>query len=90
MPKGDLIQKLVKWTSLGKNEMVRSHVTKNIAPNVKVAMTVIVKQLPKKKDYTRDILHMRADGISFKRIAEILGISYSYVCKLFKDATKDI
>lgn len=90
MPKGDLIQKLVKWTSLGKNEVVRSHVTKNISPNVKVAMTVIVKELPKKKDHTPDILHMRADGIPFKKIAEILGMSYSYVCELFRNATKNV
>lgn len=84
------LTRFFKHTILKKGEKITAIHDVLLSPNVRIGIVTMVKKLPKKKDYTNDILHMKADGMTFKNIAKTLNISPSYVSKLFKDATKNL
>lgn len=87
--KNELVR-FFKHTILRKDETITKLNNVKFSPHVRIGIVTMVEKLPKKKDYTPDILHMKADGMKFVNIAKTLGISPSYVSKLFKEATKDL
>lgn len=90
MNKKNELARFFKHTILRKGETITKINDVEFSPNVRLGIVAMVKKLPKKKDYVDDILHMKANGMSFKNIAKTLNISPSYVSKLFKEATKDL
>ena len=84
------LARFFKHTILRKGESIRDLHDVQFSPNVRFGIVTLVKKLPKKKDYADDILHMKANGMSFKNIAKILDMDPSYVSKIFKDRTKGL
>lgn len=90
MNKKNELARFFKHTILKKGENITNIHDARFSPHVRFGIVTMVEKLPKKKDYLPDILHMKAEGMSFKNIAKTLNLSPSYVSKLFKDATKDL
>lgn len=57
---------------------------KRVAPHVYSITTLVVENVPKKKDLAKDIIAMRNNGASMKMISELTGVSLSYAYKLLK------
>ena len=55
-----------------------------ISRHVTAEMNLVVEQVAKKKDFLPDILELSGRGMKVQDIAELLGLSKSYVYKLLK------
>ena len=90
MSKKNALARFFRNTILKKGETITNLHDAQFTKNVRFGIVTMVKKQAKKKDYLEDILQMKAQGMSFKNIGKTLGMSPSYVSKLFKDATKGL
>lgn len=94
--KGDLIMKENIITTFATNvapsllrkiadgARVISSSPRKVAPHVYSITTLVVENVPKKKDLAEDIAAMRDSGASMKMISDLTGVSISYAYKLLK------
>ncbi len=55
-----------------------------VSPHVTKFAGIIIDKASKKSDYTKDLQILKKYGVPVKKMAELLGISVSYVYKLLK------